>query len=320
MVKKIALYARAYSAYRMKKTTLNYPPIQVSIEPTNVCNFKCSFCNQSDPDHFALRKAGKISLQDYETVLDKIKNECANVNIISLTLDGEPALHKDLPRMIEKANQKGFFVRFSSNGALIDRAFLQKTGNLSYLISVDFSLDKSGFEKNRGDWPLVEANLKDSVAYLGVNKNLRLEIFENSAYYAGQDGAASNLRLMKKHFGKTPGLTYGLRVYHKIIDGKPPVPSGGKYYGCFYPWTSLTVAWNCDAVTCCRDLDGKYVLGNLLQSSIDEVWNGKKYLLLREAILKRDLEPIPSCASCDLPYDDRRNSWNYIIRKVSRKW
>ncbi len=323
MINNFVTYTQIYLAYKLKKTKLDYLPVQVSVEPTNMCNFKCNFCNQSDPNHFIIRQSGRIDSRDYEVILERIKKECNNVKLISLTLDGEPTLHKDLPAMIKKANQKGFFIRFSSNGHRIDHTFLEKTKDLSYLISIDFSLDKDGFEKTRGyngSWSIINNNLKEIVHYLHVNKNLYLEIFENSAYYNESDKAVANLSLLKKYFGKMPRLTYGLRTYHKIIDGHTQVSCNGKYYGCLYPWTSLNIAWNGDIVTCCRDLDGKYILGNVLQSSIERIWNGGKYLHLREAILKKDLEPIPPCKSCDLPYDSKRNSLYYKIQKVYRKW
>lgn len=323
MYNKFAKYTQIYLAYKLKKTTLHHLPVQISIEPTNICNFKCSFCNQSNPNHFKARQAGSIKIDDYEHILNRIKNECKDIKIISLTLDGEPVLHKDLAEMIKKTNQKGFFVRFSSNGSKIDHNFLERTKDLSYLISIDFSLDKDGFEKHRGNngsWYLVDNNLKEIINYFNINKGLHLEIFENSAYYTGLNTALSNLKLMKEHYGKMPRLTYGLRRYHKIINGDTQTFPNNKYYGCFYPWTSLTITWNGDVVTCCRDLDGKYILGNIFQSSIRDIWNGQKYLHLREAILKQNLQSIPSCRSCDLPYDNQRNRWDYVIQKIFRKW
>jgi len=158
------------------------------------------------------------------------------------------------------------------------------------------------------------------VDYLSVNKNLYLEIFENSAYYDGLEKARANLKRMKERFGKIPGLVYDLRRYHKLLNEQPHDSSNNGYYGCYYPWTSLNITWNGDVVTCCRDLDGKYTLGNILQSSIEEVWNGQKYLHLRDSILKQRLQSIPSCRSCDLPYDSQRNRWDYTIQKIFRKW
>ena len=264
-----------------------------------------------------------IDLVDYEVILNKIKKECKNVKMISLTLDGEPSLHKDLPRMIKKANEMGFFVRFSSNGSRTNRRFLERTKELSYLILIDFSLDKDGFEKyrgNKGSWALINKNLKEMIKYLTINKHFYIEIVENSGYYERLDKVQSNLKIMKEHFGKMPRLTYGLRLYHKIIDGRTIDSSSNKYYGCFYPWASLSITWNGDVVTCCRDLDGEYVLGNILKYSIEDVWNGEEYLFLRDAILKQNLKMISSCRSCDLPYDGQRNRWRYKIQKVFGKW
>src|SRR4030042_2646596 len=133
--KRLVSYIQIFLAYKLKKVKLPFLPIQVSIEPTNICNFKCSFCNQSAPDHFDKRKAGMIDLTDYKVILKKIKKECKNLKIISLTLDGEPFLHKGLPQMIKEANHEGFFIRFSSNGSKINDDFLEKTKDLAYLIS-----------------------------------------------------------------------------------------------------------------------------------------------------------------------------------------
>jgi radical SAM protein with 4Fe4S-binding SPASM domain len=323
MIGKFASYAKMYLAFKSRKTSLHYAPIQVAVEPTNVCNFTCSFCSQNNANHFSERQAGKIDLRDYEIIIDRIKKECKNIRIISLTLDGEPTLHKDLPKMIRKANEKGFFVRFSSNGTKIDRLFLEKTKCMSYLISVDFSIDKDGFEKYRGgngSWSLVNKNLKEAINFLGVNKNLYLEIYENSAYNDDLYKARTNLKLIKERFGRLPRLFYGLRKYHKILDGQSRYSGNNGYYGCFYPWTSLNITWSGDVVTCCRDLEGKYNLGNILQSPIEEIWNGQKYLHLRDSILKQKLQTTPSCRSCDLPYDGQRNRWDYAIQKIFRKW
>ncbi|MHB8483637.1 MAG: radical SAM/SPASM domain-containing protein [Nitrospiria bacterium] len=317
-------YFQAYLAYRLKRNYLNYSPILVSIEPTNICNFKCSFCNQSSPDHFNERKAGMMEMANYEIILKKIRIECPDVKIISLTLDGEPTLHKDLPEMIEKANRDGLSVIFSSNGSKFNREFLENTKNLSYQISTDFSLDKDGFENYRGykgSWSVVYNNLIEIMKYLKINNNLHLQVTENSAYYDGLDKADTNLKSLQRHFKKyeSPRLTYALRNYHKIVDGALYGGSSDRYHGCYYPWLSLTIAWNGDVVTCCRDLDGKYILGNIIESSIIEIWNGPKALKLRQAVLDQNLDSIPSCGSCDLPYDSQKNKWAYKILKILRR-
>jgi radical SAM protein with 4Fe4S-binding SPASM domain len=323
IAEKMICYTQMYLAYELKKVNLQHMPIQVSIEPTNICNFRCRFCNQSSPNHFSKRPAGMIDLTDYELLLHKIRKTCKSVKTLSLTLDGEPLLHKHLPQMIKKANEMSFFVRFSSNGYKINRSFLEKTKYLSYLISIDFCLDKDEFEKHRGkkgSWAIIFNNLREMVNYIKINKHFRLEIYENSGYYEKLNKVQSNLKILKEHFGKMPRLTYGLRSYHKIVNGRTLDFSNSKYYGCLYPWTSLNITWNGDVVTCCRDLDGEYVLGNILKSSIEDVWNGQKYLYLREAILKNNLRMIASCRSCDLPYDRQRNRWRYKMQKALQKW
>ncbi len=50
---KTLAYARALYAWKVQKSpVVHYAPEDVSIELTNACNFKCSFCPQSDSNHF----------------------------------------------------------------------------------------------------------------------------------------------------------------------------------------------------------------------------------------------------------------------------
>jgi radical SAM protein with 4Fe4S-binding SPASM domain len=60
---------------------------------------------------------------------------------------------------------------------------------------------------------------------------------------------------------------------------------------------TITVRWNGDVVSCCYDLTSRYVMGNILQDSLESIWNGKRYIGLRRSIDGRKF--IPLCAGCN---------------------
>lgn len=80
--------------------------------------------------------------------------------------------------------------------------------------------------------------------------------------------------------------------------------TSGRRRHCYFPWTSLQMDWNGGVIPCCSLYGQQYYFGNLLNQSLDEVWNGEMYRRSRECILGRENGDFV-CSVC-------RNN-NYII-------
>jgi radical SAM protein with 4Fe4S-binding SPASM domain len=65
------------------------------------------------------------------------------------------------------------------------------------------------------------------------------------------------------------------------------------------PWIyySIAVHVNGNVVPCCRDPRGEEVMGNLLAQDLDEIWNGPKFVALRERI-RSDQGAVGICRLC----------------------
>ena len=48
-------------------------------------------------------------------------------------------------------------------------------------------------------------------------------------------------------------------------------------------WQKMTILWNGDVTMCCEDVDGDWILGNLNEQSISEIWNRDKMLAIKRA-------------------------------------
>ena len=69
---------------------------------------------------------------------------------------------------------------------------------------------------------------------------------------------------------------------------------------CEYPWSSMTVMAYGDVVPCTQDYYCEMKLGNVKEQSLEQIWNGTKYNLLREWHLKGNFPEHHKCANrCD---------------------
>lgn len=77
----------------------------------------------------------------------------------------------------------------------------------------------------------------------------------------------------------------------------------GKYPKCSLPFKQLQVLWNGDVPMCTysnhqEDNDGDFVLGNIKDYSITELWNKPVIKNYRIAHRTRDFKKMPLCNGC----------------------
>lgn len=93
------------------------PSIHYQINPTNRCNFKCSFCSCSGRN-----RKQELRLSRIDDFLDiATRWECQAVTI---TGGGEPMAHKNWGRMVELFNDHGVDTGLVTNGTLLDKGGL----------------------------------------------------------------------------------------------------------------------------------------------------------------------------------------------------
>ena len=306
-------------AWATGSQSVGYAPKQVSIEPTNACNYRCSFCPQSNPAHHEQVPRGLMKLADLDMILDKITAAGAAWNrTISFTHDGEPLLHPEFPEFIRKANARGLRPRFSSNGSRLtpDKADLLEAAGY-FRASIDFSGSEEIFEKHRGKtghWELVRSNIAYLIERSNANPSVCLEVTEMCGIQAPDDARTLLDRLRSVLPEPTSKrVQFNIRVFHNAAGTVQLGHSTKKqqYKRCPYPWVSFVIAWNGDVHACCRDLEGKTRLGNMLETgSLWDIWNGERYRRFRELIANRQPEKVDACAGCDLPWSGDPQKWS----------
>jgi radical SAM protein with 4Fe4S-binding SPASM domain len=314
--RKVQKYWKAGFSYGFKLSHSLAGPINVHIETTNLCNFKCIYCQQSNPDqHFLLLGKGKMSFENFKIILDKITNTWPLEELI-LTRDGEPLIHPELENFIIYSVDKGLKVSLGSNGSYFSKekaAKLIESGLTK--IKGDFCTNKEQFEKLRmgGKWETVLQGYRNILDCAIENKkNFHLALVDLNTYYTkSQDEAIQSIGEMKKLFPYSEKyLSINHAIMHNSFNQAQVILSTSKkrerskYNLCHHPWVELVIDYKGNAVGCCRDLRSEYILGNVLECRDIErdIWNGERMQYLRNKLAKKSPESISICMKCDLPY------------------
>jgi radical SAM protein with 4Fe4S-binding SPASM domain len=326
MSAKVLRYLRILYYWQVRKDlVLNYLPEEISIEVTNVCNFKCAFCPQSDPKHHELVPRSYLSPAGAEKILSNLRSGGVRTKTLHWTLDGDPFMNKRFHELCAVAVAYDFKnMYFATNGMLLTDDVLMQLPNgpgVRYTFTIDFAADPVYFEKVRGtkdSWERIRSNIQyilDSENW----KHLYIEVSDISTYqFSDHDEVKKRFKLLQELFIDPHGrLKVFSKTFHnatglvsKLVSGTP----GKRYHLCPYPWTSLFVASNGDVVACCRDLRRQTVLGNLMQQNLAEIWNSEAFQVLRTNLVERHPEKSTACNGCDLPFDDTKFSWRNVIR------
>jgi radical SAM protein with 4Fe4S-binding SPASM domain len=73
-------------------------------------------------------------------------------------------------------------------------------------------------------------------------------------------------------------------------DNTPFYPQPGE---CYEPWMTFLLSLNGEVTTCCR---AREIMGNLLEQSFEEIWNGEVYRTYRRTI--NTFRPPEACTTC----------------------
>ena len=320
--------------YLSKKRNLTNSPMQVSLEPTNICNFKCSFCPQSWTKNGEIER-GKMGMEQCRRILERVVRDFypdPGNRKISFTHDGEPFVNEQFVEFLKMAHRMKFIIKFASNGYLAtpDKIDYLVSSGVRFNICIDFIAERELFDKYRGfsgSHETVLENLRYILRKAADTGLISVDICDITAYCVQDPEEREMLFLRLKQMFQgldSPRVKYSRRIFHNMA-GTVKLPDrikrgDGKYRLCPYPWFNFNITWCGDVVPCCRDLTSKTVLGNVFEvDSLWDIWNSAEYRSLRDKLILQMPSKVEACRGCDLPYDSRRWSPAYILNAVKSR-
>lgn len=253
-----------------------------------------------------------MDIELFEIIIRKIA-QTKPVNQIFLTGNGEPLLHPQLEEFISLTHKYNLYPSFTSNGLLLDGDRIKSlTAAGDFSITVDFSPHKELYEKNRvgGNWDKVYQNLKNFLQYKkkSNHQNIKVTVKDMSTILL-KDGKSKmdSLLELKELFLDLPVDNFAQVAFHNWIGNINQevildVGSTEGYTLCSHPWSLMQINFKGQIVACCRDMTSKYIVGKIDdKSDIMELWNNKKMIELRKALIEKRTSDIATCRNCDRP-------------------
>lgn len=275
-------------------------------EITNVCNLSCSFCPGTK------REKGFVSLENFERIAAKLSGR---IPYLYLHLMGEPTAHPQLSEILAIAERLGFKVIITTNGTLLaQRGHILLGSGAVYKVSISLhSLEANG--KNKAD--VMDKYLAEcfefcrDAASKGIISVVRLWNLDGEKTVGENSDNPRILAQMRQYFGeKWVNTRSGMRIADKIFleygekfewpDPQmiPSLPEedDSKYF-CHGLRDQIGILWNGDVVPCCLDGEGTIVLGNLLDSTLEEILDSDKAKSFYNSFAAKKA-PHPLCRTC----------------------
>ena len=273
-------------------------PYVFQVEPTNLCNLECPMC----PHDLMTRTVGYMDFELFQDIVFQIKSTNPDLRLHNM---GESLFHPDIAKFIRYANSRRLETILSSNATTLTE---RKTQEL-----IDAQLS----------WLYISFDGASAGTY---------ERFRRGARYEREKAKVERLLQMRRSQGSRfpqvmmsclslPGTqndVEAFRTYWKSLVEAVRIKSADVWDGssdrindivadlqysvgdwiCIWPWQAVVVLWDGRVVPCCYDYDGKYVLGDLRQKSLAQIFNDQPAKRLRRAHLERRAHDVEPCSTC----------------------
>lgn len=241
---------------------------RIYVEITNYCNLACSFCSKDTRDK------KEMTTNEFRDVISKIKNYTES---ICLHVKGEPLLHSHFDEILSICDENNINVKITTNGTLLlKRKEILLRHNIKQ-ISISLHCENSFphyFEDvfNASDelskattivyriWtlPTLDLDKFSTIIVDKINEHYKLDLDTiNKIKHEKATKITENIFLDKDYEFEWP----------KIDNEKSDIGT------CLGTKDHIAVLSDGNVTVCCLDSDGVIRLGNIFESSLEEIIN-----------------------------------------------
>jgi hypothetical protein len=256
---------------------MNAPFIHVEIEPTNLCNTRCLHC----PHEMLGRPKGKMTWDTYQKVMDKVTGYTPGFSVEYAGM-GEPLLNTSVYDFIRYVSGKGSTTLTTNASALTPQ-------NSKRLIEAGLAGLTISFN---GDGPELYETMMGGLSFQRAQQNLRTAV---ELSQGTRTVVAANVSVTKqlqprlasiKQYLNEAGVT---RIFYSkchsrggflkgdLVCDTPMPPAAQERCDIFA--STLFVAWTGEVLSCCHDLAGANVLGDLNNDPLETILEKKQQIM-----------------------------------------
>jgi radical SAM protein with 4Fe4S-binding SPASM domain len=283
-----------------QEAELERTPFIDQVELTNACPFTCPFCPRGVGQ--MTRRLGHLDLGLLREIVAQVKDLKA-FKPFGLHHFGDPLLHPDPAGAVRIVSEAGLEAELSLNPILLDRdkaRALLEAGVGVLIVSLD-GLDTATLQAMRGkaagSFEKVAANVEELIALAAAMKKPPTVMISMVATTLNRHQWGDLFRRYQR-----PGMEFLTPVVRLLEDfgdaSIAPLSVRRLRQLCGCPYKSVSVLWDGSVVACCHDYDGRILLGNLREKSLEQIWRSDEVARFRERFKAHDFTPDEPCARC----------------------
>ncbi len=305
-------------------------PLCVSIEPTNLCNFKCVMCYHGNNELAEEAKPLKnMDDQVFQKVLEDLESWTRSagekIKLLKLYSLGEPLVNPRLCDMVKAVKDREIAekIEITTNGSLLTEEISEKLVEYG-LDVIRFSI--YGIEEERNRYitksDFTPADIREKVRFLyECREKAGVKAPKIFAKMLNEDEETNQKFLqMYEDITDVVGIDEVFNVDvgegNDVFENYYGAESEQKHQGslnsnifnerrsCRYPFTHMTIRNDGTVIACCADWLKELRSGNVMEHSLKEIWESRTLYDLRMKMLSTKGECFKACRTCEIPYRD----------------
>jgi MoaA/NifB/PqqE/SkfB family radical SAM enzyme len=284
-------------------------PFTLAMELSGICNFKCVFCPVSTDDWQNSKRAGHMTVENFDKIIASLKDwEGPKIKAILLHGVGESLLNPNFTYMISQS-----FSSVCERSTLATNASLLKGDNAQALLESDLtylkvSISATTQEKHKN---ITQSNIDINEIYenvaafkskrdsFGKGPYIYIKIIssildkkEIDTFYEKYESVADEISM------ESMGNWNGRENFIKKNNAEP-IQYTGTQVVCFEPFCKMFVRNNGDINLCPSDYMASSVFGNIAECTLKEIWLSTDVLNYQNQFLCGNQKQFLQCVNCN---------------------
>lgn len=290
-------------------------PFRVTLDTSEICNFKCNYCFRSEkPDKswgYALKNE-KMSMEIFETAVEQLLEFPSSPKVIALSGSGEPLYNKHIPEMAILLKSKKFSskIEIHTNASLLTVNNVEKIAQCGIdkiVISLQ-GLTSEAYQKTCGvplDFERFYQNLSYLYLHKSANTDINIKIIDKALFDAEDEKRFYELfeSIADSIFIEKAVALWQDQISYDADSNKTSNKFGrnlGEIHCCPIVFTNLTVSPDGNIWPCCV-INPPFCLGNIQNTTLLQAWNSSE----RKEFMRRNLlhghDCHKQCKNCYFP-------------------